>query len=68
MKRAAIDLAIGGVDMGSPQRSERNLKICISNNARLFEYDTKSDRVRLLGKNRAAAGRHGPAKRERANL
>jgi hypothetical protein len=45
--RAAIDLALGGVQMGKPYRHERNLKICISNNRKLFVFDADDSTVRL---------------------
>ena len=45
--RAAVDLALGGINMGNPERHERNLKICISNNRRLFVYDRDDNTVRL---------------------
>lgn len=50
VERAALDLAIGGLTMGQPGRTERNLKICISNNRGTFQLDTdiKPHRVRLL--------------------
>jgi hypothetical protein len=44
--RAAVDLAVGGVNLGMPERHERNLKICISNNLKLFEYDKHVNTVR----------------------
>ncbi len=51
VERAAVDLALSGVDMGQPKRHAQNLRIAISmNKGRLFTYDPKSDIVRLVKK------------------
>jgi hypothetical protein len=48
VERAAVDLALGGVDMGLPKRHAQNLRIAISANKSKFQYDDKSDIVRLV--------------------
>lgn len=42
------DLEVGGASLGSPDRHERNLKIGISNNSRMFEFDEEKQTVRLI--------------------
>jgi hypothetical protein len=49
-KRAAVELALAGVELGKkagPERHERNLKIMISNNSRLFRLNEGDGTVSL---------------------
>jgi hypothetical protein len=50
VKKAVSDLLACGADLGQIDRQERNLKIVIANNSRLFRYNEKNDTVELIGK------------------
>jgi hypothetical protein len=58
--RAAVDLAVAGVALGNPDRHERNLKICISNNLDLFEYYLGKTSVKLRAVPVEGSGRNLP--------
>ncbi len=49
VKKAAEDLKLGGAEPGwQDDRYERNVRIMLSNNLKLFKYDKGSDVVELV--------------------
>lgn len=48
ISKVLADLQVGGAHLGAPTRHERNLKIGISNNSRLFDYNEAKQTVRLI--------------------
>ena len=61
--RIAVDLAIAGVDLGTPKRHARHIKITANNNKSLFFYDEDTDTVRLV---RSATAAKPPTRARKA--